>query len=58
MSQKLLQQSSNLDKEYINSNNNLIMKNEEEIRNLKENNIILEKTIENINQEEMKEKQN
>jgi len=51
MSQKLLQQSSNLDKEYINSNNNLIMKNEEEIRNLKENNIILEKTIENINQE-------
>ena len=51
MSQKLLQQSSNLDKEYINSNNNLIMKNEEEIRNLKENNIILEKTIENLNQE-------
>ena len=51
MSQKLLQQSSNLDKEYINSNNNLIMKNEEEIRNLKENNIILEKTIENINRE-------
>ena len=51
MSQKLLQQSSNLDKEYINSNNNLIIKNEEEIRNLKENNIILEKTIENINQE-------
>ena len=51
MSQKLIQQSSNLDKEYINSNNNLIMKNEEEIRNLKENNIILEKTIENINQE-------